>query len=249
MLRYDVDFEIGFPPGCLRDSPDDAAFSAMTDVGFLLRTHAIRMGMFTCIVKISEDPASRASALAGAKRAHTGYRTLLGGIDGSGRSDHLNTAAYDWMRSVVSDLPDHVAVLQTLGDMGHDVISALEAPEPISVAMVEGLINFTYAEFHFKAVALSEALTDAHRARISAERDRAVQARASAEEAVDRIHHISRTVRLIALNAAVEAARAGDAGRGFTVIAQEIKSLSEATEAASGDVRRSIEGIVHNLRN
>ena len=50
----------------------------------------------------------------------------------------------------------------------------------------------------------------------------------------------------VALNAGVEAARAGDAGRGFSVIALEIKSLSEATEEASGDVRVSLDGILEN---
>jgi len=249
MLRYDVDFEIEFPETTLRNSPDEAAFHGMAGIAFLLRTHAIRMGMFSCIVKISENADARASALAGAKRAHKGYLTLLGGINGSGRSDHLHSGAYDWMRSVAEQFPESLRVMAELGRMGGNVIRAMEGPGPISVAEVEALINYTYAEFHFKAVAIADALTASHNAMIAEERNRALAARTTAQEAVDRIDHISRTVRLIALNAAVEAARAGDAGRGFTVIAQEIKSLSEATEAASGDVRRSIEGIVHNLRH
>lgn len=249
MTSYDVDFEIDFPTATLRGSPDEAAFSAMAGIAFLLRTHAIRMGMFTCIVKISEDATSQAAALAGAKRAHTGYMTLLGGINGSGRSDHLHKGAYVWMRSIADQFPDSLRVLGELGRMSGNVIRALEGPDPISVPEVETLISYTYAEFHFKAVAIAEALDASYQAMIIDERKRAMSARAAAGEAMDRIDNISRTVRLIALNAAVEAARAGDAGRGFTVIAQEIKSLSEATEAASGDVRRSMEDIVQNLRH
>lgn len=51
--------------------------------------------------------------------------------------------------------------------------------------------------------------------------------------ALNDILNVSSTVRLISINAAVEAARAGDAGRGFAVIAAEIKSLSEQIQHAS----------------
>lgn len=50
------------------------------------------------------------------------------------------------------------------------------------------------------------------------------------------IDDISIQTHLLALNASVEASRAGDAGRGFSVVADEIKNLSEQTKAATGDI-------------
>lgn len=53
---------------------------------------------------------------------------------------------------------------------------------------------------------------------------------------VGAIQLIAQQTSLIAVNAAVEAARAGDAGRGFAVIAGEIRALSQRTSEATTDV-------------
>lgn len=63
----------------------------------------------------------------------------------------------------------------------------------------------------------------------------------------DQIEAISATTRLLSLNAAVEAARAGAAGRGFSVIASSVRKLSEDTQQAALQIRRASEDITRQL--
>ncbi|MDI6746132.1 MAG: methyl-accepting chemotaxis protein [Rhodocyclaceae bacterium] len=146
----------------------------------------------------------------------------------------------------------------------YNVVSQLQTIDEV-VNDLSGFINATTAQSH-ALMRQAEARIDKNKALLGnleayiaqriaetqSDQQRVAQVVADAKSLtslVELIKHIAGQTNLLALNAAIEAARAGEAGRGFAVVADEVRKLSGESEKAVQKINQGIERVAASIES
>lgn len=85
-------------------------------------------------------------------------------------------------------------------------------------------------------------------ARVSGSIQELTESATKIEKVIGVIAEIAEQTNLLALNAAIEAARAGEHGRGFAVVADEVRTLSKRTADSTGEIRQWVADLVRGVQ-
>lgn len=155
---------------------------------------------------------------------------------------------------VLPENPDVEKFAKVARELGIDEDTYLRALDKVSVKTEEAIVasanllgevlnNFINAEYNYKYNGtLIEKLTGG-----VAESERLV---GEIQQNTDALNRIQQRQNILALNASIEAARAGDVGRGFAVVAKEVGALSVESRQLNEQISKniaSISNVVHGM--
>lgn len=179
---------------------------------------------------------------------------LTASVNVCGTDDRVGAALHNTianLRTMVDDLREASTDLVGLEDEIRRVsgvlgdTAAATASQADSVASATQQMDMTVKEVATNAVQVTDAAADANRRAILANEviEKLVRSSVEIGDVLEIIVGIAEQTNLLALNATIEAARAGEAGKGFAVVASEVKELASQTRVATDEVRTKIEAI------
>ncbi|MEM1098705.1 MAG: methyl-accepting chemotaxis protein [Planctomycetota bacterium] len=210
--------EIAEGDGDLTQRVDDSRKDELGVLGgkvnsFIDRTHDI----ISNVRGASHEVASAATELsANSEQMSSSMR------DQTGRMQQINAAVEEMGRAVVDIAQKAVSASETAAKAGQ---SASEGGEVVTQT-IEGM----------------EAISAAVSASASSVQELGKRGE-QIGEIIATINDIADQTNLLALNAAIEAARAGEHGRGFAVVADEVRKLADRTTSATEEIAESIQAI------
>jgi len=207
------------------DSPSRLVFSGKGLTGLLDYPKHLLQAKITTILGRSKDQSDQLKVIADELEANSS--TALNGLkEENSHLDQLATAITEMSATIEEVSKNTTIAFENVNDVQSRCNTAI------------GVIKNT----HQSATSLAQEVGEA-----ASKADSLVTDVTQISSIMTEIQGIADQTNLLALNAAIEAARAGEQGRGFAVVADEVRSLASRTQEATQQIQDSVVGLQTTL--
>jgi methyl-accepting chemotaxis protein len=153
------------------------------------------------------------------------------------------------VESIAACLREMEQTAARYAELRRQSVLARERIEPLSAATAEAETLAATGRDHMRRSLASTAELSPAISHLNARIDEMLERTSRIESLLTALQDIAETTHVLATNASIEAARAGSAGRGFAVIAGEIRNLSGDSRRVIEEVADFLNGVVADIRD
>lgn len=156
--------------------------------------------------------------------------------------NQLNTTVEELVRAITEIAENATSLAQIVSDTNKDGMDVVENMGVSKSAAKDGKTGMD--RVNSAMVLIKDSMGE-----LNASIKNVGEAAVKIDEITETISNIAEETNLLALNASIEAARAGDAGKGFAVVAANIKKLAETSQDAAREISgliQSVTGLIHS---
>ena len=160
-------------------------------------------------------------------------------LDSKTNLTQMNQLQYDQCQHISTAMSEITTCSGTMTGHIDEIVSISQSSEKV-ISQGEQMITKTFVSIQELAHEIEQAMTPVAKLQ---------EASKQISFIIEIINNIAEQTNLLALNAAIEAARAGEAGRGFAVVADEVRSLSLKTQQSTTEVGKMVALIQTTAQN